>query len=133
MYFLVNVFLVSLLEYFSIFCDIVWLVILHKIKKKMWDVAHQEICIVFFIFQYPIEIFIFIMWKSKANILWFLRKSFSFLGALLHNWSINFIYGTVCEFVNCLSTVCLSRSYLGITVTYLGISVDVKINKISLK
>ena len=41
--------------YFPVFCDIVWLVIslkkatyLQKIKKKVWDVAHQKICIVIF-------------------------------------------------------------------------------------
>ena len=46
-----------------------------------------------FVFQYPIEIFLSI--KSVANILRSSKKSFSFLTALLHSSTINFIYETV--------------------------------------
>ena len=66
-----------------------------------------------FFCQYPIEIFLSIMWKSVANIWWFPKKSISFLAALLRNSTINFIY------VHRFSRSCL--------VTYLGISIDVKI------
>ena len=45
-----------------------------------------------FLFQYLVEIFLSIMRKSVANILWFLKKGFSFLVALLYNSTINFIY-----------------------------------------
>ena len=68
------------------------------------------------LFQYPTELFLSIMGKSVSNILWFLKKSFSFLAVLLHNLTINFIW-------NCLCMHRLSRSR---SVTYLVISVDVK-------
>ena len=58
------------------------------------------------------------MWKSVANILWFLKKLFSFLAALLYNLFFNFIYELFFN-VHRLSGRCL--------VVYLGISADVKI------
>ena len=53
-----------------------------------------------------------------ANILWFLKKLFSFLAALLYNLFFNFIYELFFN-VHRLSGRCL--------VVYLGISADVKI------
>ena len=50
-----------------------------------------------FLCQYPIEFFLSIMWKLVANILGFLKKSFLFIDALLHNLAINFIYESVCQ------------------------------------
>ena len=58
------------------------------------------------------------MWKSVANILWFLKKLFPFLAALLYNLFFNFIYELFFN-VHRLSGRCL--------VVYLGISADVKI------
>ena len=52
-----------------------------------------------FLCQYPIETFLSVMWKLVANIWEFPKKSFSFLAALLHNLTINFIYATVFRFV----------------------------------
>ena len=76
---------------------------LHKIKKKVWPVAYQKNLHSDFLFKYPIGIFLSIMWKSLANIVWSLKKSCSFLAALLHNSIINFIYETICiDLVKCV-------------------------------
>ena len=123
-YFLVNVFLVSLLVYFFNilqYCLVSYiikenLIFLQNLGKGMACCTPKDLhCD--FLCQFRIEILLSIMWNSVADILWFLKKkSFLFLPAFLHNSTIN-----VKLFVNVYR---LSR---GCSVTYLGISFDVKI------
>ena len=106
---LLNIFSASILVYF--FNILQCCLVSYIIKENHVPSQNQEKCMACctpndlhcnFLCQYPIEIPLSITWKSVVNILWFLKKSFSFLAALLHNLTINFIYKSVFQCVETL-------------------------------